>query len=126
MEERKKNSPLFPFWLVLTAFLPQVLNMFDQLVFYSNPVIAPMEISVFQDLIQRRYGQKDSERGVAKTFMWLIEEVGELASAMKEEDKEQIEKELADVIAWTFSLANLLRLDVEEILRKKYGDGNES
>jgi NTP pyrophosphatase (non-canonical NTP hydrolase) len=100
--------------------------MFDQLVFYSNPIITPMEISVFQDLIQKKYGQKDSERGVAKTFMWLIEEVGELASAMKEEDKEQIEKELADVIAWTFSLANLLRLDVEEILRKKYGDGNES
>lgn len=85
-----------------------------------------MEINAFQDLIQKKYGKKDSERGVAKTFMWLIEEVGELASAMKEEDKEQIGKELADVIAWTFSLANLLRLDVEEILRKKYGDGNES
>lgn len=85
-----------------------------------------MEIKGFQGLIERKYGKKDSERGVAKTFMWLIEEVGELASAMKEEDEEQIEKELADVIAWTFSLANLLGLDVEETLMKKYGDRNES
>ncbi len=84
-----------------------------------------MEIREFQNLILHRYGERDSERGVSKTFMWLIEEVGELASALKEEEAEKIEEELADVVAWTFSLANLLRLDMEEVIRKKYGGRNE-
>ena len=84
-----------------------------------------MEIGEFQDLIQKRYGARDQERGLPKTFMWLIEEVGELASALKEEEASKIEEELADVIAWTFSIANLLGLDMEELIEKKYGDSNE-
>ncbi|MEM4146820.1 MAG: nucleotide pyrophosphohydrolase, partial [Metallosphaera sp.] len=32
-----------------------------------------------------------------------------------------IEEELADVIAWTISVANLTGVNVEEALKKKYG-----
>ena len=66
------------------------------------------------------YFQKDSERGLYATFTWLVEEVGELAEALLSNDKSAIEEELADVIAWAFSVANLTNVDVEEALRKKY------
>lgn len=66
------------------------------------------------------YFKKDSERGLYATFTWLVEEVGELAEALLSNNKDSIEEELADVIAWTFSIANLTNIDVEEALRKKY------
>ena len=41
-----------------------------------------MEIREFQDLIARKYKATDLERGVPKTFLWFIEEVGELSTAL--------------------------------------------
>ncbi len=41
-----------------------------------------MQIGDFQHLIDRMYSDKDRERGTSGTFMWLIEEIGELASAL--------------------------------------------
>ena len=37
-----------------------------------------MELRTFQQMIDARYGQRDRQRGTPATFMWLIEEVGEL------------------------------------------------
>lgn len=67
------------------------------------------------------YFQKDRERGIYATFTWLTEEVGELAEALLQGDNKSIEEELADVIAWTISVANLTGVNVEEALKKKYG-----
>ena len=47
-----------------------------------------MKISEFQQLISTRYEKCDRERGVSKTFMWFIEEVGELSTALVSGDKE--------------------------------------
>ena len=38
----------------------------------------------FQGLIDRMYGEKDRARGSTATFLWLCEEVGELAAAIRE------------------------------------------
>jgi len=43
-----------------------------------------------------------------------------LAEALLSGDKSSIEEELADVLAWAISIANLAGIDVEEALRKKY------
>ncbi|GGU00813.1 nucleotide pyrophosphohydrolase [Sulfodiicoccus acidiphilus] len=67
------------------------------------------------------YYEKDEVRGVFATFTWLVEEVGELAEALLEGDEAQVEEELADVVAWTFSIASLKGVDVEDALRRKYG-----
>lgn len=80
-----------------------------------------MSVSCLQEAIRRAYYEKDSARGLYPTFAWLVEEVGELAEALLSGDKNKIEEEVADVIAWTFSLANLTGIDVWEALRKKYG-----
>jgi len=81
-----------------------------------------MKISEFQDLIKTLYLKQDKKRGIQKTFLWLIEEIGELATLLKksEIDKDKISEELSDVIAWTISISNLLDIDIESALIKKY------
>lgn len=80
-----------------------------------------MEINEFQNLIKEIYFEKDSKRGADKTFIWLIEEVGELAEQLnKGKSKEELEEEFADVLAWIFSLANLENIDLEKAITKKY------
>ena len=82
-----------------------------------------MQISEFQGLIARRYKQRDQERGVPRTFMWFIEEVGELDTALASEDRANTEEEFADVFAWLCTLANITDIDLETACRK-YTDGN--
>lgn len=55
------------------------------------------------------------------TALWLVEEVGELAEAVR--TGEDLEKEFADVAAWLFSLANLLDVEMEEVVEELYGEG---
>ncbi len=82
-----------------------------------------MQIGEFQELIDRMYSDKDRERGTSGTFMWLIEEVGELASALAEGKPEEKSDEFADVLAWIFTLANVANVDLASALEAKYGSG---
>ena len=77
-----------------------------------------MEIRAFQQLIDRMYSDKDRERGVARTFLWFSEEVGELASAIANDDKENKVEEFADVLAWLATLANVEGVDLQDAIRK--------
>ncbi|MFX0011530.1 MAG: MazG nucleotide pyrophosphohydrolase domain-containing protein [Candidatus Hermodarchaeota archaeon] len=81
-----------------------------------------MKVSEFQKLIAQLYLKKDKKRGLQKTFTWLVEEIGELASLIKlsEVNITSIKDELADIIAWTVSVANILDIDIEEALIDKY------
>ncbi|MBC7115304.1 MAG: nucleotide pyrophosphohydrolase [Archaeoglobi archaeon] len=79
-----------------------------------------MKISEFQRLMRELYFERDSKRGIHRTMLWLVEEVGELASAVRDGDEEKAREEIADIIAWTSSLANLLGIEIEEALREKY------
>ena len=81
-----------------------------------------MKISDFQDLIKNLYLPNDLKRGAKSTFIWLVEEVGELATLLNSSDinKKKTSEELADIIAWTMSIANLLHVDMEEALFNKY------
>jgi len=77
-----------------------------------------MEIKEFQRKMYEIYGERDKKRGIEKTYMWAIEEMGELVRAIRKSNREEIGSEFADVIAWLFSLANLLELDIENVLKK--------
>jgi NTP pyrophosphatase (non-canonical NTP hydrolase) len=81
-----------------------------------------MKISEFQKLIRELYFRQDQDRGRSDTFIWLVEEIGELANLLKvrEIDKKKASEEIADIIAWTTSLANLLEIDLESALLEKY------
>lgn len=77
----------------------------------------------FQQLIRTMYYEKDVARGVEGTFMWLMEEVGELAAALRSGTREQQMLEFADVIAWLTTIANVAGVDLTEAVRRKYGSG---
>ncbi|MBX5320611.1 MAG: MazG nucleotide pyrophosphohydrolase domain-containing protein [Candidatus Bathyarchaeota archaeon] len=79
-----------------------------------------MHIYEFQELMRRLYFHRDSQRGVEKTFEWLVEEVAELGEALKVDDKKTLEDEFADVIAWLASLANVADINLEKAALNKY------
>ena len=60
------------------------------------------------------YGTRDRERGVPATIAWLVEEVGELAQAVRKGDRDQQLHELGDVLAWLASLAGQLDLSLAD------------
>jgi NTP pyrophosphatase (non-canonical NTP hydrolase) len=72
----------------------------------------------FQEFIRAKYYARDSERGTAGTFMWFIEEVGELATALASSDQENKEEEFADVLAWMCTLANINGVDLAKAVEK--------
>ena len=69
------------------------------------------------------YFEKDVARGVEGTFMWLMEEVGELSSALRSTDPVNLAAEFADVLAWLTTIANVAGVDLADAVRKKYGSG---
>jgi len=82
----------------------------------------------FQQHIRERYYATDAKRGTPGTFMWLVEEVGELATALHKtageggatSGGEDLAGEFADVLAWLCTLANINGVDLERAVREKY------
>jgi len=75
-------------------------------------------IREFQDFIRDQYGKRDTERGTPGTFMWFIEEIGELATALAGDDQANKEEEFADVLAWLNTLANINGVDLTAAIEK--------
>jgi NTP pyrophosphatase (non-canonical NTP hydrolase) len=103
-----------------------------------------MTIGEFQRSIEAVYGRKDAARGLERTFMWFVEEVGELArdllhrqppspqpppegrglpSAGGLQSETPLAREFADVLAWLATLASIAGVDLEAAARAKYGAG---
>jgi len=82
-----------------------------------------MDIQELQGLIEKMYSDRDRQRGTPATFMWFCEEVGELATALREGSAKQQASEFADVLAWLVTLANINNVDLTQALYAKYGDG---
>src|SRR3954454_19907072 len=83
----------------------------------------PISLPQFQHLIRELYGAKDSRRGVEGTFMWFMEEVGELSAALRGGTRAEQLLEFADVLAWLATLANIAGVDLAEAIQAKYGGG---
>lgn len=73
-----------------------------------------MELQTFQDLMDRTYGERDRARGTPASVAWLVEEVGELAQAIRKGDDTHRLHELGDVLAWLASIAGQLGLSLDE------------
>ena len=74
----------------------------------------------FQKHISAKYEAQDRARGSAATFVWFIEEVGELATALNGKDRDNLREEFADVLAWLCTLANINDIDLTEAVANKY------
>lgn len=77
-----------------------------------------MELRAFQQFINEKYGRRDRERGTPATFMWFVEEVGELATALAGSDEANKQEEFADVLAWLCTLANINDVDLQKAIEK--------
>jgi NTP pyrophosphatase (non-canonical NTP hydrolase) len=86
----------------------------------SRPAVT---LAGFQQLIREMYLRKDVARGVDGTFMWLMEEIGELAAALRSGSPQDKMEEFADVLAWLATIANVAEVDLAEAVRQKYGNG---
>lgn len=82
-----------------------------------------LSLSDLQRLIRDTYDVKDRRRGVEGTFMWFMEEVGELSAALRSGPPEALAAEFADVLAWLATLANVAGVDLDAAVRAKYGGG---
>src|SRR5258708_35351763 len=91
----------------------------------DHPVSDPHSFSLasFQQLICDMYLKKDIARGVDGTFMWLIEEVGELAGALRSGTHEERLGGFADVLARVATVAHVVRVGLREALARKKGSG---
>jgi NTP pyrophosphatase (non-canonical NTP hydrolase) len=95
--------------------MPQKTNQADQ----SEEIT----LGDFQQLIRKMYFKKDAARGIDGTFMWLVEEFGELASSLREGTRLEQQEEFADVLAWLVTTANIAGVDLSAAVRDKYGSG---
>jgi NTP pyrophosphatase (non-canonical NTP hydrolase) len=84
---------------------------------------ANVSLADLQALIRKMYFEKDQARGIEGTFLWLIEEIGELATALRSGSHQERLEEFADVLAWLATIANVAGVDLSEAIAHKYGRG---
>lgn len=110
----------------------------------TKPANNSVNLRDFQKLIHKMYFEKDAARGVSGTYMWLAEEMGELASDLRKIEKikfaspdvkqdktpeeiaaleSNLREEFADVMAWLITIANIVDVDVSDAIAQKYGSG---
>ncbi len=82
-----------------------------------------VNLADFQQLIRNMYLEKDLARGVEGTFIWFMEEIGELATSLRAGTHEERLGEFADVLAWLTTMANVVGIDLSEAVAQKYGSG---
>jgi NTP pyrophosphatase (non-canonical NTP hydrolase) len=95
----------------------------------DSPLAAEgLTLRAFQQHIRDRYHDADAARGTEGTFMWFVEEVGELATALHKSQGAGGDTsgdadpagEFADILAWLCTLANINDIDLESAVRAKY------
>ncbi|HZD00179.1 MAG TPA: MazG nucleotide pyrophosphohydrolase domain-containing protein, partial [Actinomycetes bacterium] len=79
----------------------------------ASPEGRGLSLAELQARIEVTFGERDRARGVDGTFRWWVEEVGEVAKALRRRDPAELEHELGDALAWLVSVANAVgvRLD---------------
>lgn len=98
-----------------------------------------MTLDDLQQLIRDRYFETDHARGTAGTFMHFMEEVGELSTALYDNnrppkadgtarpptdaERANLEEEFADVLAWLSTLANINGISLSEVMQKYTDEG---
>jgi NTP pyrophosphatase (non-canonical NTP hydrolase) len=80
-----------------------------------------LTLAAFQAHISAKYEAADRARGTAGTWLWFSEELGELARALARQDnRDNLEEEFADVLAWLCTLANINDVDLAAAVTRKY------
>jgi NTP pyrophosphatase (non-canonical NTP hydrolase) len=81
-----------------------------------------LSLAELQARIEATFGERDRARGVDGTFRWWVEEVGEVAKALRRRDPAELEHELGDALAWLVSVANAVGVDLDRAAAR-FADG---
>ena len=81
---------------------------------------AVRERMALQQDLAARFAEGDRKSGAAFLALVLMEEVGELAEAIRRGDRDEARKEVADVAFMAYAIANVLDADLEEAIRAKF------
>jgi len=73
-----------------------------------------------QSDLAARFAARDRQSGAAFLALVLMEEVGELAEALRRGEKAEAQAEVADVAFMAYALANVLDVDLEAAIRAKF------
>ena len=79
-----------------------------------------MELEKFQREMAERFKDFDKKSGPFFLMTVLAAEVGELADAVKDDERETLKEELADTVFTLVSLANIYDIDLSNALEEKY------
>lgn len=82
-----------------------------------------MDVAAFQGQMRAVYGDRDRERGLARSFAWFTEECGELSRALFRGGRPEQMVEFADVLAWLASLAEQAGIDLDQAAAERYARG---
>lgn len=77
-------------------------------------------MSPLQSDLAARFAEGDRKSGASFLMLVLMEEVGELAEAVRRGERDEARKEVADVAFMAYSLANALDVDLDEAIRAKF------
>jgi NTP pyrophosphatase (non-canonical NTP hydrolase) len=77
-----------------------------------------MQLADLQQTLRDTYLDRDAARGADATYRWLVEEVGELARALRRGERDNLVHEIGDVLAWLGSLANLVDVELVEAVSR--------
>ncbi len=77
-----------------------------------------MDVAALQAQISATFGARDRARGVDGTFRRLVEELGEVAEAIRGGDRDMLALELSDLVAWAASVAALEGVDLDATLAR--------
>lgn len=83
-----------------------------------------MNLRKFQDRMKDQFANFDKKSGPFFLMTLLAAEVGELALALKDDERDDIAEELSDVIFALVSIANIYDLNLSSAIEKKYGKSN--
>lgn len=67
-----------------------------------------------------RFAERDRKSGASFLMMVLMEEVGELAEAVRRGEAEDARAEVVDVAFMAYALANVLDVDLDAAMRAKF------
>ena len=85
----------------------------------QNPTLKDL-----QEYVIKLKEERGFNNTLNKTYILLVEEIGEVAKEIRKNwksniDKEELGKELTDCLIYLLDLCNLIGVDLEEAFRKK-------
>lgn len=80
----------------------------------------PESLREWQEMFGEIYGRKNLALSPAECFLRLVKEVGDLAEALRREEKREIKNYLASAFAWLCGLYGRLKIDMEKSIWNRF------